>query len=49
MMETIFTFFRGTGQALKKAYMHAPLYQVDTMYLCPNVDAPLEWFQDGRF
>jgi putative CocE/NonD family hydrolase len=47
MLESIFTFFRGTGTALTQAYMHAPLYEVDTKFLCPNITEPLEWFQDA--
>ena len=47
MLEAIFTFFRGTGKALRDAYMHAPLHEVDMKYLCPNLSEPLAWFRDG--
>ena len=46
MWEAIFTFFRGTGKALRNAYMHAPLDEVDTKFLCPNSE-PLTWFHDA--
>jgi len=47
MLEAIFTFFRGTGKSLRDAYMHAPLKEVDTKFLCPDLSEPLEWFHDG--
>ena len=46
MIESIFTFFAGTGESLKKAYKHAPLNEVDTKYLVPDSDT-ISWFQDG--
>ncbi len=46
MLESVFTFFMRTGGKLRKAYMHAPYNEVDTLYLVPN-SKPLEWFRDG--
>mmetsp|Transcript_33586 Transcript_33586/g.61833 ORF Transcript_33586/g.61833 Transcript_33586/m.61833 type:complete len:709 (-) Transcript_33586:83-2209(-) len=46
MLEAMFTFFHGTGTALRKAYRHSPLNEADTLYLVPNSE-PLEWFRDG--
>jgi len=45
MVQAIFTFFCGTGQALKNAYMHSPLNEADTKFLVPTLSQPLEWFQ----
>jgi len=47
MAEAIFTFFMGTGRPLKETYMHTPLKEADTKYLCPNINDSIEWFQDG--
>lgn len=46
MLESVFTFFAGTGRALRRAYRHAPLSQADALYLVPNSE-PLDWFQEG--
>jgi putative CocE/NonD family hydrolase len=46
MLEAMFTFFRGTGKALRDAYMHAPIDEVDTKFLCPDSE-PLSWFHDA--
>ncbi|KAL9188319.1 hypothetical protein ACHAXT_006697 [Thalassiosira profunda] len=46
MVESMFTFFLGTGKSLQKAYRHAPYKEVDTKYLVPDSDT-LTWFHDG--